>query len=88
MAVETKAVSCPSGSYTALATAKTNVTFRMRTRGMGRMVVAASQPAANVTDYFTVSSLWQTELGSLSGTENVYFMPEGSDAVVVEVLRG
>lgn len=88
MAVDIKVISCPAGSYTLLAQDKTNCTFQLRTVGSGRLAISATQPAANTSDYFRVTSSDPAELGSLSGTEDVYFMPEGTSAIEIEVIRG
>jgi len=88
MAVETVTVNCVAGSYTKIADNKTNCTFRLKTIGSGRMVIAASQPAANVTDFIPVSSKDPVEIGNMSGTEDVYFMPDGTAAIDLAVIRG
>jgi hypothetical protein len=88
MAVETVTVNCVAGSYTRIAENKTNCSFRLRTIGTGRMMIASAQPAANVTDFIPVSSREPTEIGSMSGTEDVWFMPDGDSAIDLAIIRG
>lgn len=88
MAVTTTKISCPAGAYTAIATAATNVSFRVKTMlatTQLRMAVAAAAPAASTTDFVAVSHRKWVELGSL--TDNLYIMPVGS-AATLEVIKG
>lgn len=88
MPVDTGFISCPAGSYTAIATDKANCSFRLKTIGSGRMVISTSAPAPGATNYVRVGSGKWVELGSMSGTEDVYFMPDSAAAIEVEFIRG
>ena len=88
MAVTTTKITCPAGIYTAIATAATNCSFRVKTMlptTVVRMANAAVQPVPTATDYVAVSDRKWKELGSL--TDNLYLMPVNGDAIV-EVVKG
>lgn len=88
MTVETKQVTCAAGAYTRIAENCTNCSFVFETTGYGRVVVSASQPAAGSVDYIPVTSDKSFEIGSMSGTEDVWFMPGGDTAKNIFVMRG
>ena len=88
MAVTTSKITCPAGVYTAIATAATNVSFRIKEMlktTQVRLAVAASAPAASSTDYVAVSDRKWKEFGEL--TDNMYIMPVGANAIL-EVMKG
>lgn len=88
MAVTTGKITCPAGVYTAIATAATNVSFRVKEMlktTQCRLAVASSLPAPSSTAYVAVSDRKWKEFGSL--TDNMYLMPVGADAIV-EVMKG
>lgn len=88
MAVTTSRIICPAGVYTVIATAATNVSFRIKDMlktTQGRLAVSSSLPAPSATGYVAVSNRKWKEFGSL--TDNMYFMPIGADATL-EVMKG
>lgn len=88
MAVETLAITCVAGSYTRVAEDKTNCSVQLRTNGAGRIVVAASQPSASTADYIEITNEAPIDIGSMSGSEDVWFMPLGENSMTVAVIRG
>lgn len=88
MAVETVSVACAHGAYTLIAENKTNCSVQLRTNGSVAPVIASSQPAAGAGNYITIVGDKAIDIGSMSGTEDVWFMPYGDAAMTVAVMRG
>ena len=88
MAVETKRVTCAPGVYTRIAENCVNCSFVFETVGTGRVVIAATQPSIETNDYVPASSEKSFEIGSMSGTEDVWFMPATQAAANLFVMRG
>lgn len=79
----TTQVTCPVGTYTQIGSGATVLSFRIKTMTATtrvRLANAASAPAADTTNYITISDReWQ----SMSNiTNNIYVMPIDSNAVL------
>lgn len=84
---ETARVTCATGSYTAVSTGFTNVSFINNNPTSGRFIIATTLPAAGATNFVPVEAFETVELGGLAAADNVYFQPESGNSVMI-VIRG
>lgn len=94
MALTFSAVVCAAGQYTRLAYATANVAFKLRESGTGRLwggQVPDGQnaetwaPDVGINSYTTVEGKQPFSYNALSIGDGLWYRPDGSDDVIMEV---
>ena len=87
MAAETVGILCPLGQWTTIATGKSQVLIKLRTRGSARVVAQASAPSGEpAVNFVGLSDRTPLSLSFVGSDTNVYLWPNDGD-LNVEVIR-
>lgn len=87
MAETVTAVACPAGEYTLIVSGKAAVSFSLREENYyGRWTFGASQPDPDTANYKSLRPKSSENFADLSVSAKIWFRPEGSVDLTIEVV--